>query len=123
MKFEITMFMLILSSLTMTRFLGEKFQDMVLGSILASSMTIAIAYCFDLHRLSPIIFGISFVGMTSKDILRGWYYYLSVPIFISIYYLLSLCIQNIGGLLGFSAFLTVLVLKYAYKIAKLPMKR
>jgi hypothetical protein len=109
--------------LALTRVISIRLNDTTLGSIFASSAIILIAYLLRYEFLYSIIFGVSFIGMTSVTVLQGKYYYLSAPVFIGAYLFFTSHIHNIGGLLGFSAFLTVLVMKYASCFIKKVKKR
>lgn len=65
-------------------------------------------YAIDFH-LGPLIFGASFVGMSSKKVLRIPYLLLSAILFGLMYYSMFTFLQGFGGTLGTMACLSCLV--------------
>jgi hypothetical protein len=64
----------------------------------------------------------SFIGMTSTEVLNKYSYYFTAPIFLLILPNLEVYINNIGGLLGFSAFVAVVLMSGVQRLVLKVMK-
>lgn len=99
-----------LIGLFLTREISNKLKDAILGSIISTLLLLVLLYLFKLSYYSNIVFGISFIGMTSTKVLRGLPYYLTAPTFILLLSNLQIYFDKVGGLLGFSAFCSVCIM-------------
>lgn len=87
-----------------------------MASIAASVLIVLLQFFLDQDQYSALVFGASFIGMSSVKILRNKFYYAAAPVYTIIQMILSSYITNIGGLLGLSALISVIIVYYSQNI-------
>ncbi len=64
-------------------------------------------FVFDIEYISLLVFGASFVGMCSHEVVKSYQVMLSALLFVLIYVVFSPYFGGVGGALGFSAFVSI----------------
>lgn len=105
-----------LASSALTTYLGHRI-SIVLSSIVATLVLCIFSnYFFPLQEdLQAIIYGSSFVGMTSLVTLKRHHIIFGSILFVVIFSQIERLDLNLGGTQGFSAFLSIVILTLIFK--------